>query len=691
MTSATANSFVFTTLSTNNGASGVRRKPDNLTQLSRLQRIGNLTDWKSIHADIQLQPSSCVESYLDLVVRQNPITLLPIDHTPNNATITALATAHNTQQLQRRCRKIEEELSQQTKTRHKLYLAAGFVVYQSNGETKRAPILLIPVTLERMRGRASNYTIKYLSGMPLRVNPHVADMCNTHIEQRVKAFQDTTELREYLRNIESKVHKDFRCTISANTGIISLQANVLTDLGKAALIDIELERTKPGTVFKPLPATPDRFEPQLAIKVLRFTETENLHSALHSLAGQSESDNAPVDDVDPDLDGETLGKYHDCAGWLIDVGLGHWKLKDIAKLPGRMLAMESSINQLLANHEFTDNFRDEYRTVGMLHRLNKVKDKICHAPPEMKYHSISLHADSKTRLLLQQAKIQASSLEHEMQYIRDTFRQGAVPSSKALNRLIDIIARRNDESQLTNPEYFRARSTLNDILGYHNGILTDNDLEQLRKLARTLQFSDTFNNDPVYKRHFGSLFKGTDTNWQRLDSVVSFHNTLSQELGSSLLVAQFADRWVSFERDFSSMVSRIESAACSAYKLCSLIPMFVDQSTRLEHASRTAEKFRCRINQWQKFLHRNLADTELTPLQLLSHFDLGDHSSPSVTLSPQELDERIYRHIVDNDLSFESVSATSRWLQNVLVNLKTDTATVRRFLDREATLQSKLR
>ena len=690
MTSATADSFVLKTHSKNNRTSDIRRKPESTMQLARLQRIGNLTDWKSTHADIQLQPSSCIESYLDLVIRRDPVTLLPIDNTTNNADHTALTTVHSTQQLQLRCRKIAAETAQKTKIRHKLFLAAGFVVYQSNGETKRAPIVLIPVALGRMRGGASDYALKYTQGNQLRVNPHIADMCNTHIEQRLKPFKDTTELREYLRNIESKVHKDFRCRISANTGIICLQANVLTDLSKEALVNIELERTKPGAEFKPLPAIPDTFDPQLAIKVLRFISPENLYNALGNLAGHTEQNIAPIEDVDPDLDAETLEKYHNCASWLTDVGLGHWKLKNIAQLPRRILAMESSINQLLASHEFTDNFRDEYRTVGMLHRLNKVADKICNAPPEMKYHSISLHADNKTRVLLQQAKIQASSLEHEMQYIKDTFKHGAVPSSRALNRLIEIIGRRNDESQLTNPEYFRARRTLNEILGFHNGIVTDNDLEQLRKLAKTLQFSDTFNNDPLYKRHFGSLFKGTDTNWQRLDSVVGFNNALSHELGTSLLVAQFADRWVSFERDFSNIASNIESAASSAHKLCSLIPMFIDQNTRLEHASRTAEKYRCRIDQWQKYLRQNLADTELSPLQLLSNFDLGDYSHPSVTLSPQQLDERIYRHIVGNDLTSESVSATSQWLQHVLITLRTDQATVRRFLDREAKLQSKL-
>lgn len=664
-------------------------------QLAQLQRTGNLTDWKSEQADIQLLPSSCIDTYSDLVLRGSPVPLIPAydDSTRNlvTAEYAVLPTRHQTEKLRLRCSKLESEIAAENQTvRYTLYFAAGFIVYKVNGETKRAPILLIPVTLERMRGRASHYTIKYQTGQHLRVNPFIATLCSEHVEQLIKPLESTIDLREFLRGMQSRVHTDFNCRVTANSGIISLQADVLADLSREEMVDIELERTRPGVEFKPLPATPDSFDPQLAIRVLRFVEPANLNATLYNFAGQTSHSNTPIHDVDPDLDTETLDKYHKCAGWLIDVGLGHWKLKNIAALPRRLQAMETSINQLLANTEFNRYFRDQYRTVDMLYRLNTAKDRILNAPPEMQYHSISLHADANTRLLLQQAKIQASSLEHEMESIEETFHLSAVPSSKTLNRLVEIIARREDESQLANPDYFRARRALNEILRYNNGVLTDNDLERLTRLAKTLQFSETFNSDPYYKRHFGSLFKGTDTNWQRLDTVVNFNHSLSQELGSSLLVAQFADQWVSFERDFNSFAANIESAAGSAHKLCSLIPSFVDQSTKLEHASRTAEKFRCRIDVWQKYLHRHFADTELTPFQLLSNLDLGDHSYPTITLSQEEIDDRIYRHIVGRGLSSEAVSATSKWLLNVIVELQTDSATVRRFLDKEAALHSSL-
>ncbi len=695
MTTVAANSFSSSHLTLNNRDSGTRRDVRSATQLTRLQRTGNLTDWKSTYADVQLLPVSCIDSYTNLVIDGNPVPLLPADNSsvqfPANGEHSVLVTRHPTEKLRLRCRKLEVESSPNNNTAHyKLFLAAGFVAYQSLGETKRAPILLIPITIERMRGRDSHYAIKYQNGTRLHVNPQVADLCSTHLEPLIKPFESTTDLREYLRNIKSKVHSNFNCKITANTGLLSLQSDILNNLSQKDMVDIELERTKPGTEFRPLPATTREFDPQLAMRILRFVEPEELVTELHNFSGQTQNTKTPVDDVDPDLDDETLEKYHNCAGWLIDVGLGHWKLKHIAALPRRIRTIESSINKLLANNEFNRLFRNEYRTVDMLFRLNKAKDKILNAPPEMQHHSISLHANANTRLLLQQAKIQASSIEHEMEVIDDTFHLSSVPSSKTLHRLIEIISRRESESQLANPDYFRARRKLNEILRYHNGVLTDGDLERLKSLAKTLQFSETFNDDPYYKRHFGSLFKGTDTNWQRLDTVVNFNHSLSLELGSSLLVAQFSDEWVSFERDFSSFAPNIESAASSAHKLCALIPMFIDKETKLDKASRVAEKFRCRIDVWQKYLHKHFADTELTPMQLLSNMELGDHSYPTVTLSQQQIDERIYRHIVGRGLSNDSVAATADWLLNVIVGLQTDTATVRRFLDKEAVLHRSL-
>ena len=695
MTPVAANRFKTPTRHAPNRESGSQSDAKSNTKLEKLLRTGNLTNWKSDRADIQLLPSSCIDNYQDLVLRGNPVQLLPAETGAVSKFATAdagaMATRHQPGKLALRCRKLEIETAPTSQPIcYKLYLAAGFVVYDVNGETTRAPILLIPVTIGRLRGRGSNYTVKYQTGSLFRVNPQVAEMCTSHIEQLVKPFESTTDLREYLRNIKTKLHADINCKISANTGIMSLQAEVLGEYSKDEIVDIELERTKPGIEFKPLPSTPAAFDPQLAIRILRFIAPDDLQSALRNFEGRIENRFTPVPDADPDLDGPTLEKYHNCAAWLIDVGLGHWKLKNIATLPRRVATMTNDINNLLSNNSYQKHLRNEFKTVDMLFRLNRVKDKILNSPPEMQHHAISQHADADTRLLLQKAKIQASSLEQEVATINETFHMGSVPSSDALHKLIKTISRREDEAQLTNPNYFRARHKLNEILKHPHGVLTDNDLQRLDSLAKTLKFAELFSNDPYYRRNFGSLFKGTDTNWQRLDSVVNYIRSLAQDLGSSQLVAQFADHWVSFERDFGDIAPQLENAASSAHKLCSLIPMFIDQNTQLEHAAKTAEKFRSRINTWQKYLHKHFADTELTPYQLLSNVALDDHNHPNITLPQQEFDERIYQHIVGGGLTPETVSATSQWLMNVIVRLQTDTPTVRRFLDKEAELLSNL-
>jgi|GEM_PF-5173293 len=606
----------------------------------------NLTDWKTSHADIRLLPLSCIDIYTDLVTRGNPVPLLSESAGALNesfaATYSVLGTRHQVEDLHQRCRQLESITANSTQPgQNTLYLAAGFIAHGSNGETKHAPVLLIPVSIERMHGRGSAYAVRYESGRHFRINPHIAELCSDHIEQQIKPFENTTDLREFLHLTKSRVHKDYSCKVTANTGIISLPAGTLEQLSNEALVDLELERTRPGIKFMPLPATPDAFDPQLAIKILRFVEPENLQTALDNLAGQLNTTTGYVKNADPDIDEASLANYHNCAGWLIDIGLGHWKLKNIARLPRRVQEMETNINQLLAASEFNRYFDEKYHTVDMLYRLNKAKDRILNSPSEMLHHSISQHADSETSMLLQQAKIQASSLEHEMAQFDENFNMSALPGSKTLSRLIDLVARREEESQLDNPEYFRARRTLNEVLNQHHGVLTDNDI-------------------------------------------------LSHDLGSALLVAQFADQWGSFQRDFRSIASNIEAAASSAHKLCALIPLFINKDTSLAHASRTAEKFRCRIDPWQKYLRKNYADTELTPFQMLSHMDLGNPGYPQITLSQHPYDERIYRHIAANTLSENTIATTSQWLSNVMFRLGTDTATIRRFLDRESSLQSNL-
>jgi len=695
MTSVAANRIHQTIRQAHNRETGDQRNTKSAAQQEKLLRTANLTNWKSDRADIQLMPSSCIDNYQDLVIRGNPVQLLPMESGAAarfaTADAGAIATRHQAGKLALRCRKLEVETSPTSQPiRYNLYLTAGFVVYDINGETTRAPILLIPITMSRLRGRGSSYVIKYQTGSLFRVNPQVTELCTKHIEPLLKPFASTTDLREYLRTIKTRLHADTNCKISANTGIMSLHSEVLTELSREEIVDLELERTKSGIEFKPLPSTPAAFDPQLAIRILRFIAPDDLPAALQNFKGQSQNNFKPIHDVDPDLDATTLEKYHNCAAWLVDVGLGHWKLRNIAALPARVERMAANINKLWSNTYYQKHIRDDFKTVDMLFRLNRAKGKILNSPPEMQHHAISQHADANTRVLLQKAKIQASALEQEVATIHETFHISAIPGSDALHKLIETISKREEESQLTNPNYFRARHKLNEILKNHNGVLTDNDLKRLDKLAKTLKFAELFRNDAYYQRNFGSLFKGTDTNWQRLDSVVSYIHSLAQDLGSSLLVAQFADQWVSFERDFNNFAPHLESAASSAHKLCSLIPTFIDKNTPLAHATTTAEKFRTRVNTWQKYLHKNYADTELTPYQLLSNVELDEHNHPKITLSQQKFDERIYQYIVSGGLTPETVSATSEWLLNVIVRLQTDTPTVRRFLDKEADLFSKL-
>jgi hypothetical protein len=672
----------------------VKRHSKAQQNITAVLRSAQLRQWDSRNADIQLLPVSCVDIYRDLVVRGKEIQLVANRSGASQAQIApaaagVLITRHDANALQQRCRKLELETADANPDiRYSLYVAAGFAVtVTDSGDKHRTPVLLIPVDMQRSRGRDSAFAIRY-NGGALRLNPHIAESCETHIEQIIQPFADASHIRDYLRTTARKLHSSLNCQVSANTGLFSLQADVLTEVPSVDRQQAELDRTKPGLDFKALPFTPDSFNSQLAIRMLRFIDPDNLDNALLNFIGTpvTESAASPLS-ADPELKGEQLEKSRKCAQWLVKIGLGHWQLKDLVNLPDRIDGLLQSINALRNMEEFTRHIDDGNQTIGMLQRLYRARNSIENAPPEMHHHAISLHADPDTRLLLQKAKIQAASLEHELSTSADRFHLSAIPDSRRLYHLIKTIARREEASQLTNPHYFSARRQLNELLKTHNGLVTDNDLRKLEALAKTLRFAELFEQDVYYKRCFGSLFDGVNTNWQRLDSVVNFSRNLAADLGSSELVGRLNESWPSFQRDFTATLPTLKPAAIAAHKLTLLVPSFINNETSIENAISTAGKFRTRVNQWQRYLRKHHSNLQCTPFSMIEASPRKE-SDVNVLLAPQDYDDRIYNHIIGSKLDREAVSATAQWLYNTLTHLQIDAPTVRRYLDSDLDISS---
>ncbi len=692
MTTSTANSFVNEESLPDTSQAPAQDKSSTPDRVDRLLRNNHLKNWDSNSVDIRLAAISCIDIYRKLVIQNTPVEIQP-SHADISAEIghlnnSQLATRHNAGKLALRCRKISMETDGNSDVRYRLYMAAGFAVTTTQeGETRRVPILLVPVKIERLRGRGSPYTVKYTEE-PLRLNPHIAESCNTHVDQLIKPFETDADLRSYLKSMGRKLHGKLQCRVSANTGLFTLQEGVLEDISDADQTDIDLQRSRPGVDFKPLPPIPDNFNAQLATRILRYIDQSELNTALNTFAGGTPVAAATLDYELP-LDGPKREKVSKCAEWLCELGLGHWQLQNLQALPARIARMGDNIQRLSSHPAFMRYFYDENQTIGMLLNLYRARNKINNAPPEMQHHAISLHADPETRLLLQKAKIQATSIEQEMQVLHDTFHMSAVPGSASLHKLIKVIAKREQSSQLTNPQYFRARRQLNEILKTHNGLITESDLNRLDAMAKTLRFAELFEDDAYYKRCFGSLFLGVSTNWQRLDSVINYTRGLAYDLDSSELVGRLTEHWPSFQRDFAALQDQLRPAATDAHQLRALIPLFIDNATPLQKAVRTAEKFKEKVDTWQQYLNRHVLDGEITPYQIAHNQpDANIETCQDIALPQREYDERIYQHIVGVGLSDDCVAATAEWLTNTLNHLEIDIPTVRRYLDGESQFET---
>jgi hypothetical protein len=662
----------------------------------RQLRTDLLKAWSNELADIALAPISCVDVYRELVINRATLSLQALDPTVSASAAQlrplpqgTLSTQHSAEKLALRTRKIDIETGPNSPVeRYKLYLVAGFAMTAQANQIHRIPLLLIPVTLHS--DAPDDHKIRY-EGAALRLNPYIVDVCDGKLDEQFPAFTKATELRDYLRSMNRQLHERLQCRVSANTGLFTLQADVLQNISEDDKFELELARTVPGASFRPLPPAPAGFDALLAAKLTRYIQADDLLDALFDFSSRRHSEPQTAGWRDASLarlDNERQEKVINCARWISELGLGNWSIDALNQLPGRVSNMRMALTSLAGRDEFSRYYRSEEQTAGLLAALYRCDEAIVNSPADLQQHSIGLHADPQTRVLLQSAKVESAVLESEMSALHQTFKITEVPDSEVLSRLIDTIAEREKEPQLTNPLYFKARRRLSDILQTHNGLLTDADLVRLRSLAQTLARIESFTTHIYNKRCFGTLYKGVHSNWQRLDTLIDYARWLAQQLGSESIAGRLLDCWPSYTRDHNSIRGELHQAAHAGWELAALLPNLIGPSTPMPSMIRTAEKFQDKITLWSKYLHRHSPDQTLTPNRLLALADITPEDIADCRLPSREHDQRIIAHIASNGVDFSTLDITANWLLDTMDHLDIDLATVRRHLDAESRLDT---
>ncbi len=667
-------------------------------QNQRLLRTDLLKAWHSELADISLAPISCVDVYRELVLNKSELLLQPVDTTDTATTAHLrplpegmLSTQHSAEKLALRTRKVDIETGPNSPVqRYTLYLVAGFAMTANANQIHRIPLLLIPVQLVAAAD-GTQHSIRY-EGAPLRLNPYIVEVCDSTLDEQFPAFTTANDLRDYLRAMNRHLHEGLQCRVSANTGLFTLQSDVLKNITEDDKFELELARTTPGASFRPLPPAPAGFNAVFAARLLRYIPASELPAALFDFTSRTQPEPAIETwqaDTLTSLTAERREKMLNCARWMSELGLGNWRIDALNQLPARVNSMRMALVSITENQAFGQYFRKEEQNAGLLAALYRCDAAIVNGPADLQQHSIGLHADPQTRVLLQSAKVESAVLESEMLALQQTFKINEVPDSEVLLRLIETIAQRENEPQLTNPLYFKARRRLNDILQTHNGLLTEADLVRLRSLALTLARIESFTSHRYNKRCFGTLYKGVHSNWQRLDGLIDYARWLAQQLGSETIAGRLLDCWPSYTRDHNIFRDELHQAAVASWQLGALLPDMITESSPLPSLIRTAEKYQDKITLWASYLHRHANDPTLTPHRLMLLAGLAvDDNTRAARLPQREYDERILSHVVAKGLSFSTLDATSNWLLDTMDHLDIDLATVRRHLDAEARLDT---
>jgi len=187
-------------------------------------------------------------------------------------------------------------------------------------------------------------------------------------------------------------------------------------------------------------------------------------------------------------------------------------------------------------------------------------------PVELSIHSNVHHVKASIKNHLSQAHEDNKNLFNEVSS-QSGFNFDRIKSSKDLEIAKDSIEKRiGSFFSFFSSDYRSAKRTIKSILKDSNEFKKSQDfVDRLDKLYQTVTEVEKFKANDDYKLVLGSLFKGLETDWKKLDNLIDFSQNLREKLGVEAATKILAD-WdshidevVNFKEDMVERLQTIDS------------------------------------------------------------------------------------------------------------------------------------
>jgi len=180
----------------------------------------------------------------------------------------------------------------------------------------------------------------------------------------------------------------------------------------------------------------------------------------------------------------------------------------------------------------TDILNRVARTLDDYIKIEKIATDLVRGPVELSLHANPNHAKSSIKNYLEQAKLKYTNLQKRTGELK-AFVVSRIKGSEEIDEIKRIIESKIGSSfAIFNSEYRKAKKRINQILANSKDYdKSEAFVDKLKVLHVLCKEMEEYEKSADFKAALGGLFAGMNTDWQKLEAIVSFSQTLREKLG----------------------------------------------------------------------------------------------------------------------------------------------------------------
>jgi len=644
-----------------------RRRSDSAENWDRAQ------DWSVRSSDIELHPHSPLaiadiltqnDGRLDLLadVANRPVVtptseVTPLIRTKSSKTRRSkanLLTRHSTEELAERCKRIQvtNALVKQPGIQS-LYVAAGFLglKHADSARRTRAPLLLFPAILSKKEaldhGATRGFELQLQSSVP-DLNLELIDVVQDRWNLRLPKFNSDEPLATWYANVAEAIRDIDQISLEFDIAIgTALRPTHLTELAD-------------GSPW--LPELPEHFDAALAMAITKPLDLQQLSDVMQLIGEPTEFEHHWSRIEAANDGGSAIGELHQLALQLAEVGLERVEFRHLDDLPTRLHRWIENVRKTVANPVLESFGSKSSLTALQVIRLSSMVELIDREPNNFAEYRHSHLAFKTTRSILRRAHHQAKLIEQELNDLQSHFRLDRVPAKKQLLSLIDDLGGNTAvKPDVVDADYFNARRQFIEFSVDKPAHLTLEHQRALHQLAKVLRFRELFVNNTEYRQALGPGYRGLQTDWNELDSMIQYSAELSTHLESDDLAARLLDNWPACRSLYVTEFEQLQEGAEALHKLLRVIGTAERHSplhTLLPGCTLLADN----LQTWRTpelDLTAYHSHTAADVLACFSGLDNADAHTEAVVVATEQ---RIREHIKDQSTEPRAIVDTLIWL-----------------------------